>query len=205
MQSHQYPSRMLRLLSLCKDWCTLFPSFGKYAGNTQCEAFNWTLGIRPISPKTRLLVSLSKTVNKPLTWHLQIEEANLPLADTEWGIVCTLDQYGNQCILYDFLTSCHGNRCPYRHTDHLGTDEKLSWVDTLCSCLLQQATCVFMCLFQVGEFHHKLYLNSAGAYGLLPEMWLVLFLTCDCKWKTDKIPARKLPTFMCNSPLSVAL
>lgn len=40
---------------------------------TVCEVFNWTSGTQPVSPKSRLLLGLSETVNKPLTWHSQIE------------------------------------------------------------------------------------------------------------------------------------
>lgn len=44
-------------------------------------------------------------------------------------------------------------RCPYIHTDHLGIDEKLSWVDALWSRLLQHAT--WASVIHVWEFHHK--------------------------------------------------
>lgn len=132
-----------------------FPPFGKYAGYTQCEAFNWTLGTRPISPKSRLLLNLSQTVNKPLTWHLQIKQGNLSLADTMWFILWTLNQYENQCIsVYGFLISCHGNRCPYLLTDPLGIDEKFSWVEALWSWVVQHPTWACLYIFfrsQVGN------------------------------------------------------
>lgn len=52
-------------------------------------------------------------------------------------------------FLYGFLTSCHGNRCPYRHTDHLGADEKLSWVDT-CAAVYCSRLHVCVCVFISG-------------------------------------------------------
>lgn len=38
--------------------------------------------------------------------------------------------------------------------------------------------------------------NSVRTRVTLPEMWLVLFMACDWKCKTGKIPAIKLATFM---------
>lgn len=66
-------------------------------------------------------------------------------------ILWALNRYENQCIsVYGFLISCHSNRCPYLHTDHLGIDEKLSWVDALWSCLVQCPT--WACLYCRSQF-----------------------------------------------------
>lgn len=56
-------------------------------------------------------------------------------------ILGALNQYENQCISVHGFISCHGNRCPYLHTDHLKSSP-----GSLCSCLPQHAirACVYI-------------------------------------------------------------
>ncbi len=96
---------------------------------------------------------------------------------------CTLwalNQYENQCIsVKDFCISCHGNRCPYLHTDHFVIDEKLSRVDALWSCLVQHAT--WACLY--------IYCRSQFGNSITNSIWtqqehVHCCLRCDwyCLW-----------------------
>lgn len=139
--------------------------------------FNWTLGPRPISPKSRLLLSLSETVNKPQPGPRRQKQGNLPLADTMRWTLWALNQYENQCssLCMFFWGGCHGNRCPSLHTDQLSTDGESSWADALCSCLLQPAAWISLCIYFRSQFGNSI-TNSVWTQQE-PEMWLVLFMT----------------------------
>lgn len=121
-QRHQYHWRTNRLLRKHEDRFALFSPFGKCACVTRSGTFNWTLGPQPILPKTRLLVSLSKTVNKPLTWHSQIDAGQpafgwYQLLYSRQILWINVTASASFCM--GFRIGCHGNGCPYLRTDHL--------------------------------------------------------------------------------------
>lgn len=126
--------------------------------------------------------------------------------------ICTLNQYEHRRIaVYDCLLSCHSNKCPYLNANHLGNDEKFSRANAMWSRLPQYATtCSYIhCRSKFGNSTHKTSCDSPWTQQ--EPVWIIaiivvtcavcvrvcVFVTGDCKWKTDRIPGMKLPTFMC--------
>lgn len=107
-----------------KDWFTVFLLFGKGIGCMQREASNWALGRRPTA-HNHLFLSLSKTVNKILTWHSETK-AGKPFSWFNGTCVSyqrnmEIDAFSPVCFF-----SSHGNRYSYLNADHLNEKQSYS-------------------------------------------------------------------------------
>lgn len=59
--------------------------------------------------------------------------------------------------MYGFLISCHGNKCPYLHTDHLLMNRLPGVMNCEAVYCSVRYNDVFICIFHstVWEFHHR--------------------------------------------------
>lgn len=153
----------------------------------QREASNWTLGTRPIAHKS----SVPQSVKNGQDSNLALWDKSRQTLSRLMLYVWDTKEYGNQCLSLvcfwvPMATDIILILITWMRSNH--------WLTY--SCCFPQASWVNSCV--PGQ-------SLASQTQKRLKRCLVHFMTCDCKFKTDKIPVIQLWMFLLNAPLFVTL